>query len=168
MKRTIFKCIVFWLLALFLVFALSVIPVSCRSLKSKESYTRKDSLSTNTSYRKKDTIITVPGQTLRLSVPVLQLDNSPAVYKTERGTLTIKKEGENISAECDIAEYKAAIVLLEKTVSVYSKTVTSQEKLITEQKSMIAQLYDLLKLAGGLALLFFGIAVFFIVRKKTS
>lgn len=166
MKRTFFKCAVIWIAALLLVLALSMIPVSCGTLKSKESSTRKDTVSTSISYRKKDTIITVPGQTLKLSVPVLQLDKSPAVYKTDRGSLTVKKDGDNITAECDIAEYKAAVTLLEKTVSVYSRTVISQEKMIKEQKSLIGELYDLLKLAGGLALLFLAAAVFFIIRKK--
>lgn len=168
MKKTFFKCVVFWFLALILVLAMSFIPVSCKTLKSKESFSRKDSTSSNISFRKKDTIITVPGQTLRLSVPVLQLDNAPAVYKTERGSLTISKNGENITAECNIEEYKATITLLEKTISIFSQTVISQEKIITEQKSLIGQLWDLLKIAGVLAIIFLVFAAVIFFKKRSS
>ena len=147
---------------------MSVIPVSCRSFKSSSAITRKDSISTNTTYRKKDTVITVPGQKLLLSAPLLQLESSPAVYKTDRGTLKISKDGDNITAECNIEEYKATITLLEKTVSIYNSTITNQEKVITEQNSFIKELYNLVKLVGGLAILFLAIAAFFVFRKRVS
>ncbi len=168
MKRTFFKCLVIWFLALLLVLALSFLPVSCRSYKSSSAISRKDSIATNTTFRKKDTVITVPGQKLVLSAPLLQLENSPAVYKTDRGTLTVRKDGNNITAECNIEEYKATITLLEKTISIYSQSVTSQEKLITEQNSFIKELYNLLKLLGGLTILFLAVAAFFVIRKKVS
>lgn len=166
--KTIAKCIIFWFAVLAVMLLLSFVPFSCKSMKEETNSTRKDSIHTAVNYKRKDTIITVPGQTLKLSVPFLQLGNAPATTKTERGSLTVSKDGDNIIAECNIDDYKATISILEKTITVFKETVITQQTTIEKQQSIIDRLGNILMWVGGAAILFFGFSVYFSFKRKPA
>ena len=125
----------FWF-AVLLLFALMV---SCGTRKKTQS-SDISKVSDTTVYRKsinvKDTLIYVPGAKLKVSVPATQLDNGQSVEtKTDRGSVILQKNGENIEAVCMIDDLVKVIQLQNTVIENISKINT--ERLKTEKTEII-------------------------------
>lgn len=119
----------FWF-AVLLLFALMV---SCGTRKKTQS-SDISKVSDTTVYRKsinvKDTLIYVPGAKLKVSVPVTQLDNGqPVETKTDRGSVILQKNGENIEAVCMIDDLVKVIQLQNTVIENISKINTERLKI---------------------------------------
>lgn len=120
----------FWLA----VISLFILMVGCGTTRKKTQSSDISKVSDTTFYRKsinvKDTLIYVPGAKLKVSVPASQLDNGqPVETQTDRGSIILKKNGENIEAVCMIDDLVKVIQLQNTVIENISKINTERLKI---------------------------------------
>jgi hypothetical protein len=96
------------------------------SPKHTKSTIEKDSIYTTVNYIQRDTTITVPGDTLRLQVPIYSLSEVPITVQTSRGTLELSKLNEEILAKCNIDDLQKIIALQDKLISEYKSNTKTE------------------------------------------
>lgn len=126
----------FWLA----VISLFILMVGCGTTRKKTQSSDISKVSDTAVYRKsinvKDTLIYVPGAKLKVSVHAAQLDNGqPVETKTDRGSIILQKNGENIEAVCMIDDLVKVIQLQNTVIENISKINT--ERLKTEKTEII-------------------------------
>lgn len=120
---------IFWILMIAGLVGL----ISCGSTRKKTEITDTSKITDTTLYKKtivsKDSLILIPGTTLKVSVPSVQLDNGqPVETKTDRGRVILQKNGENIEAVCMIDDLVKVIQLQNTVIENYQKIASKQTK----------------------------------------
>lgn len=109
-----------------LVLLLVLITASCGLMKPQVVYVNKDSLVTKTETVIKDSIIHLPGDTIRLSIPC----NTDTVYivkgKSSHSTVQVRKGVVTIQNNCD--EKDVLITKLQDRISHYQSQVSDSVK----------------------------------------
>ncbi|MEO4005784.1 hypothetical protein [Flavobacterium sp. CAU 1735] len=135
-KSRIIIGLIFWILMIVGLISL----VSCGSTRKKTEITDTSKITDTTLYKKtivsKDSLILIPGATLRVSVPAAQLDNGqPVETKTDRGRVILQKQGENIEAVCMIDDLVKVIQLQNTIIENHQKIESLKMK--TESTSVV-------------------------------
>lgn len=101
----------------------------CRTVRlpAETIRTVKDSITTTVRYHKKDTTITIPGDTSYIRIPITRLSEEPVTQTTGRATASVKKTGDNVEVECRCEEYEELITLFEKHVETLHQKLDSQQ-----------------------------------------
>lgn len=89
--------------------------------------TVKDSTITEVRYKKRDTVITIPGDTTRVTIPFHEITNEPFTRTNGRTTAVITREGENINVECIAEELQQRLELFDKVIA-QLRTIQETEK----------------------------------------
>lgn len=114
--------------------------------------TVKDSIRTEVRFHKKDTTITIPGDTSYIRIPITQLTGEPVSVKTGRATATVKKIGESIEVMCKCDEYKKLIGLMEKHINTLHHKIETSEETRTEFEKYVPWYIKVLAWIGGVFL----------------
>lgn len=142
--------------ALILILVL-IFAAGCGSQKTasvEEHTTVKDS--TVVTYQPVDTIISIPGEKVKVEVPVSELSGIPLVKSGERASLSISMLDEVITAECNVEELEKKIRLLNKIIENHKETVSVKTETIIEEVKYVPWYIKIPAWIGGLVLLFFG------------
>ncbi|UUC45589.1 hypothetical protein [Flavobacterium cerinum] len=145
--------------------------VSCGSTRKKTEITDISKITDTIVHKKiivsKDSLIVIPGTTLKVSVPAAQLDNGqPVETTTDRGRVILQKSGENIEAVCVIDDLVKVIQLQQTVIENYQKIASEQTK--TEKtESVKIPWYDRLFAWLSIAVLIYMILLW-TFRKKTT
>ena len=121
----------------------------------------KDSIWTAVKRVQRDTIITIPGDTTYITVPVMELTEVPVTKTNGRSTASIKRVGDDIQVSCECAEYKQKIALLETIISQYEKIQELTDKTVVVPERYIPWWVKILAWIGAIALAASGVLVTF-------
>ena len=135
---------------------------SCRAVKSSRETVRtvKDSTFTEVTYKKRDTTIIIPGDTLKVKVPITEITKEPVTRTNGRNTVIIRREGNDLDIECLNEEMEQRFELLEKWIK-ENKTKTVQVQTTTEiPVRYIPGFVKTLAWIGGIALALGGVLLF--------
>lgn len=145
----------YMIITLLLVLAMS----GCRSAKTigidTSRTVEKDSVTTVRFEKKIDTV-TIPGDTLKLSVPIIQLSEKPIYQTTPSGrtTASVRRVNDQVEVECFVDEYEAIIEsqnqIIETLVNVLQSDKTHETVEVTKSPWYMKALASL----GGLLLAF--------------
>lgn len=116
--------------------------------------TVKDSVWTEVQKVKRDTVITIPGDTTFISIPYYELTETPIKRTSGRSTASIKKVGDQIKVQCECLEYKAKIEFLETIIAQYQKIQELTENTIIVPEKFVPWYTKILAWAGGIAIAF--------------
>jgi hypothetical protein len=100
----------------------------------------------------RDTVITIPGDTTRISIPVYEITEVPIKKTIGRATATVSRKGENIEVSCECAEYKKKIELLETIIEKQQKIIDQQKKITSVPVKYVPWYTQTLAWIGGVAL----------------
>lgn len=171
-KSRIIIGLIFWILMIVGLISL----VSCGSARKKTEITDTSKITDTIIHKKtivsKDSLITIPGATLRVSVPAAQLDNGqPVETKTDRGRVILQKNGGNIEAVCMIDDLVKVIQLQNTVIENYQKIdseKTKTEKTETVKVPFWTSLFSDLGVALLPICVVQSIIMVWIMRKKTT
>lgn len=137
-------------------FMVVVLLGSCRSLQpsSNTIETVKDSTVTTVRYVEKDTLITVPGDTLKFSVPLYELSEEPIERKAGRTTARVSLKGENLTVECLTEEYERLIKYQNEIIETLREINRNKQKTIEVPVEFTPWWKQTLAWIGGIALAF--------------
>lgn len=165
MIRINLKAIVFWVgILVILLFAFS-----CGTKKpiANHSVTVKDSTVTEVTYRKRDTTITIPGDTLKVRVPFYQLTPEPQTYKspTQKATVSLS-EDDILTIDC-IKEEVSRLVELTDTLQSTIKTlqVTQRDTIVVPER-YVPWFVKILAWIGGITLIILAVPLITKIIKK--
>lgn len=130
----------------------------CKSNKVKEynNTVQKDSIYTSVNYVYRDTTIVIPGDLLRIKVPVYSLTEEPISIKTSSGmTLSLSKINEDILAECNTDDLKKIIQLQDMVIQEYKNKSFVSNKEVNIPVKYIPKYISFLAIIGAIALLIF-------------
>jgi len=82
----------------------------------------------------KDTVITIPGDTTFIKVPVYDLTEEYIRKTSGRSSAALRKVGDDIEVICECLEYKQKIEYLETIIEKNNKIVELQETIINNTK----------------------------------
>lgn len=130
--------------------------IGCRSGRFAPS-THSNNKVTDSSWTKvrtvsRDTIIIIPGDTTRLSIPVYEITERPIKKTIGRATATVSRQGENIEVSCECAEYKHKIELLETIIEKQQLIIDQQKLTTTVPEKYVPWYITALAWIGGAAL----------------
>lgn len=146
-----------------LFFMMIVLLGACRSGQptSETIETVKDSTVTTVRYEKQDTLITVPGDTLKFQIPIFELSEIP-IEKTEgRTTARVSLQGDDLTIECLTDQYEKLISYQNEVIETLREINRNKEKTIEVPKPYTPFVTKILAWIGGIALAFFtGLIIF--------
>ncbi|MEM8506233.1 MAG: hypothetical protein AAF717_00325 [Bacteroidota bacterium] len=125
---------------LILPIVLLLLLTTCRTLKVEPSTTQttttvKDSISTRTEVQ--DSMLLVrKADTASISQLITSLNSTPITQKTGSATLSLRRIGNEIQAECECAELKEAVKLYKEIIEFYQnrETVIDTQTTVVQQK----------------------------------
>lgn len=128
----------------------------CRSGRFAPS-TQSNQKVTDSSWTKvrtvaRDTVIIVPGDTTRLSIPVYEITERPITKTIGRATATVSRSGNNIEVSCECAEFKKKIELLETIIEKQQKIIDQQIEITSVPVKYVPWYTQTLAWIGGVAL----------------
>lgn len=116
-----------------LIILLAVCLGSCGAKKevtvSEKTETVKDSTYTTRKIVPKDTLVTVPADSIKVSVPLEDLSDEPIVRSTGRTTARVSLVDNQVEVECLTEEYEQIIEIQNEVITTlreYIKTTNSQ------------------------------------------
>jgi len=121
--------------------------------------TVKDSTVTEVTYHTRDTIITVPGDTTRISVPFTEITNVPIRKTTGRTTAIISRDGDNVNVECITEELQQRLELFDKVIQQLRTIQESEKTTIEVPVKYVPWLTKILAWIGGVAIGAIGVLV---------
>lgn len=124
MIRINLKAIVFW----FGILVILLFAFSCGTKKpiANHSVTVKDSTVTEVTYRKRDTTITIPGDTLKVRVPFYQLTPEPQLFQSGHQKATVSlSEDDLLTIDCITEEIKQ----LHQLIDTFKTTLNNHERI---------------------------------------
>jgi hypothetical protein len=103
--------------------------------------------STRISERYTDQVITIPGDSLKVSFPLVTNDSGKLIpasieVKGERSSMKIDVSGNNIQAVARCDEYQAKIQVLERTVETYKTETTNLKQTVESYENEITVLNE--------------------------
>jgi valyl-tRNA synthetase len=114
--------------------------------------TVKDSTVTEVTYHKRDTVITIPGDTTRISVPFTEITNEPIRKTTGRTTAIISRDGDNVNVECITEELQQKLDLIDKVIKQLRTIQESEKTTIEVPVKFVPWTTKILAWIGGIAL----------------
>ncbi len=91
-----------------------------------------DSTKIEVTTRKRDTLVTIPGDTLKVSIPIFEITEEPITRTNGRTSATVNRTGNDLTIECLCEEYKQLIEVLETTISKQQKVLELRDEINTE------------------------------------
>lgn len=139
---------------------------SCKSQKpliSGQTTTIKDSTVTKVTYRKRDTTITIPGDTLKVKIPFYELTPEPQTFKsgTQKAKVSLS-EDEQLNIECITEDVDRLFELIDTVKSTLHTIDTTKKETIIVPELYVPWFIKILAWAGGISLAF--IASLFILK----
>ena len=148
---------------LLLIFLLCLGCGPRKSLSPSRSKVIKDSISTQTSYKYRDTTIYVVGDTNTIKVPLMKIAEHPIYQQGNYTTLSLQRQGNNVVAQCHLDSMAIELQLRDKEIRMQRWYMERQEQTITIPKKYVPKLIKWLSLLGGAfliaLLLIFGIKI---------
>lgn len=143
MRRFVFFMVVVFLLG------------GCRSLQPSREITEtiKDSTVTTVRYVKQDTLITVPGDTLRFKVPIYALSETPIERTNGRTTARASLRDGNLTIECLTEEYEQLITYQNEIIETLRQIDRSKQETIEVEVKFVPWWVKTMAWIGGIALL---------------
>lgn len=137
-------------------FMMVVLLGSCRSLRpSRETIeTVKDSTVTTVRYVEKDTLITVPGDTLKFSVPFYQLSETPIKRTNGRTTARVSLKEDQLTVECLTDQYEQLITYQNEIIETLREINRNKQETIEVPVKFVPWFTKTLSWIGGIALAF--------------
>lgn len=137
---------------------------SCRSLQpSRETVeTVKDSTVTTVRYVAKDTLITVPGDTLKFSIPFYQLSETPTERTNGRTTARVSLQNDQLTVECLTEQYEQLIAYQSEVIETLREINRSKQETIQVPVKFVPWHIKTLAWIGGIAL---GLTLFLLAFK---
>lgn len=128
----------------------------CKSTRPVErtNTTLKDSTWVETTYRKRDTVIFVPGDTIRLQVPITEITKEPIRQTNGRTTAIVKRVGDKLDVQCVTDALQEKLEWLETIVKKNSVKERIVETIVEVPKRYTPWYTKTLAWLGGLAVLF--------------
>jgi hypothetical protein len=142
--------------------AIVVSLAACGTSKSRVAKhintTVKDSTVTEVRYQKRDTLITIPGDTLKFKIPVTEITREGQTFTQGRQTVKISSdELGNISIECINAAMDRIIELEDKIISTLRTIESNTKETIIVPEPYTPWYTKALAWIGGVMLLLMGI-----------
>lgn len=148
------------------LFILLLLLSSCKSLPKKITVsTLKDSIRTEIRYKTKDTLITIPGDSVKISVPVFDLTETPIVRRSNMTTARISRIGDDIHVECLTDEYIKIIELQNQVIETFREIRKERQETITIPKRYVPKIIQLLAWLGVILLIAVGGIVVLKIKK---
>lgn len=120
---------------------------------SKETIrTVKDSTVTEVTYHKRDTTITIPGDTTRIIVPFAEITKEPIRRTTGRTTAVISRDGDYLNVECITEELQQRLELFDKVIDQLRTIQESEKTTIEVPVKFVPWTTKVLAWIGGIAL----------------
>ncbi|MBK5213367.1 MAG: hypothetical protein JJE55_06880 [Flavobacteriaceae bacterium] len=121
---------------------------------SKETiHTVKDSTVTEVTYHKHDTVIVIPGDTTRITVPISEITKEPIKRKNGRTTAIITRDGDNVNVECITEELQQRLELFDKVIQQLRTIQESEKTTIEVPVKFVPWTTKILAWIGGIALI---------------
>lgn len=115
----------------FLVIVMGMVGCGNMRPTTQTNTTVKDSTWTETRYVKRDTTITIPGDTTFIRIPITEITETPIVRNSGRSSAKIKKVGNDLEITAICEQYVQNIELLETQIKQLQKIVELTEKKTT-------------------------------------
>lgn len=149
------------LLTLFaIVFSLAACGTSKSRVAKQITTTVKDSTVTEVRYHHRDTVITIPGDTLKFTVPVTEITRQGQTFTQGHQTVKISSDDlGNISVECINAAMERIIELEDKIISTLRTIESNTQETIIVPEPYTPWYTKALAWLGGIMLLLMGIAI---------
>ena len=128
---------------------------SCKSLQPsrKTIESVKDSTVTTVRFVEKDTLITVPGDTLTFSVPFYELSETPIERTNGRTTARISRGNGQVTVECLTEKYEQLISYQNEIIETLRQINRNKEETIEVPVKFVPWYIKTLAWIGGLFLL---------------
>src|SRR5690554_5103477 len=125
----------------------------CRTVRpvAETIETVKDSTVTTVRYVMKDTIIRIPGDSIKFTVPYYTLSEIPIERKVGRATARISAQDENITVECLVEEYEKVITYQNEIIETLREINKNKEATIEVPVQFIPWHIKTLAWIGGIA-----------------
>ena len=125
----------------------------CRTVRpvAETIETVKDSTVTTVRYVMKDTIIRIPGDSIKFTVPYYTLSEIPIERKAGRATARISAQDENITVECLVEEYEKVITYQNEIIETLREINRNKQTTIKEPVPFVPWYTKTLAWIGGVA-----------------
>lgn len=127
----------------------------CKSVQSPRETTTetvKDSTVTTVRYVEKDTLITVPGDTLKFSLPIYELSETPIERSTGRTTARISLKDDQLTVECLTEELRKMITYQNSIIETLREINRNKEKTVEVPVEFVPWYTKTLAWIGGISL----------------
>jgi hypothetical protein len=127
--------------------------ISCKPQQIKEynHKTVKDSIHTEITYHKKDTVIIIQGDTLKLKLPITQITESPISVRGYNTEMLISKINEQIEVFCNYDELTFLIQLQEKQIRQFEQLKINSDRLEVVKQKYIPKWAKTLLIIGSIS-----------------
>jgi hypothetical protein len=135
-----------------LISFLTVFMLSCGAKKPVTNSTTiiKDSTVTETTYRKRDTTITIPGDTLKVKIPFYQLTPEPQTFKSGSQQAKVSlSETDQLTIECITEEVNKILQLIDTFKTHLNTFQNTREVEITKLVKYVPWYVNFLAWVGG-------------------
>lgn len=150
------------LLFLFILFA------GCGGTKQGSLMVKeKDSIVTKVTEIKRQEIVTVPGDSIKLRIPILDLSDTPIVKKSERATASVRKVGSNIEVDCKCEQYQAQIEVMDKLIETQRELLRLTQETKIQEVRVVPWYHKILSTIGAIALILGGVLAGIKIGKRT-
>ncbi|MEH6405760.1 MAG: hypothetical protein V7767_00620 [Leeuwenhoekiella sp.] len=123
------------------------------------SVTEKDSTWTKVSTIKRDTIITIPGDSIKIRIPILDITEEPVTRYGVRSSASVRKENEDLVIDCKCDEYKQQIELMEKLIEQHETYEKLLKETVLKPERYVPWYIKILAWIGGISILGIGVIV---------
>ncbi len=138
---------------LILILAFLLCSCGAKKIDLSERTTVTDSTFTTVRTVKRDTIITVPGDSIKLRIPIYDIKEVPITRKNERATVTVRKERDTLIIDCKCEKYQQIIELQDTYIEKQRELITALKKTVVIPEKYTPWYMKILAWIGGIALL---------------
>jgi hypothetical protein len=138
-----------------IIIILTFLICSCgaRKIDLSEKTTVTDSTFTTVRTVKRDTIITVPGDSIKVRIPIYDIQEVPITRKTERASVTISKENDTLIVDCKCEQYQELIRVQDKIIEKQRELITNLQKTVVIPEKYTPWYVKVLAWIGGISIL---------------
>ena len=129
--------------------------------------TTKDSTVTTITKVPRNEIITVPGDSIKIRIPVLDLTEEPIVRRSDRAVASIRKVGNDIEVDYKCEQYLKQIEVMDQLIETQRELIKTQQETIIVPERFVPWYIKILATIGGLTLIGLGIIVGINIGKRT-
>jgi hypothetical protein len=139
--------------AFILAVLIAIGSISCRPQQIKEfsHKTVKDSVYTEITYHKKDTVIIIEGDTLKIKLPITQITEKPISVRGYNTEMLISKLNEQIEVVCKYDELTFLIQLQEKRIKQFEQSKINSDRVEVVKQKFIPKWAKTLLIIGSIS-----------------